>query len=149
MGSPSPSREITRDWDVDASTLSDASEKLQTLVNYLKQKEAQISNRANLEPMTPEMAQELSDKLAGPLALLSDISRGRIGDDNSAEGNMATIHERPSNFESKTKSEQMHVTELVHDTFKRAFNAGLKMGRGESTQTNDGKDEESDVEKAF
>ena len=141
--SPGPSREITRDWDMDASTLSDASEKLQTLVNYLKQKEAQISNRASHEPMTPEMAQELSDRLSGPLALLSDMSRGCLGEDNSAEGNMATIHEGSKSFKCRTTSDQAHVTEIVHDTFKRAFDAGLKMGRGERTQANDCEGEEA------
>ena len=102
--SPGPSREITRDWDMDASTLSDASEKLQTLVNYLKQKEAQIRHRASHEPMTPEMAQELSDRLSGPLALLSDMSRG-VREDNSAEGNMSTIHE-----DQRALSAELHRT---------------------------------------
>lgn len=147
--SPGPSREITRDWDLDGSTLSDASEKLQTLVNYLKQKEAKIGKSAGSEPMTPEMAQELSDKLAGPSSLLSDMSRGRVGDEISAEGSMATIHEGTSDFKGGNRSKEMHVTKLVHDTFVSAFNAGFKMGRSEGTQKNndlEGEERELDQE---
>lgn len=149
---PVLSRDHTRDWDADASTLSDASEQLQTLVNYLKQKEAEYGNKSNSAPMTPALAQELSEKLAGPLTLLAEVAKSQRGGTmdsesylgGSADVSMPTIHEVCHDIKDES-SIATHTSKML-ETFKQAFNAGLRVGRGESTKSNNSNNSNTDNE---